>query len=186
MHPKLSLNRDLLAIYLVAVFGLLLLPISVPNYSFVGFKADKLVHIALFAGLAALLRWNVSDKKHASAISLIFAFVVIVSTEAAQSFINYRSAEWADVIAGSVGALFGVIAMKRIMSSTSPEKLIGVMVSILGAMIITLCLFADFIRPHAQNRFGLFQIVGTVLGVLLVAGGTAVYLKRFQKSPSSH
>ena len=184
MSPTLSLNRDLLAIYLIAVLGLLLLPISVPNYAVIGIKADKLVHVALFAGMASLMRWNISGKRYASVLTLAFVLFVILFTEAAQSFMIYRSGDWGDVIAGSIGALFGVVAMNRIMSSASPEKLIGVLVSILGAMIITLSLFVDLIRPNGQYHFGPAQIIGTILGVLLVAGGTAVYFKRLQnKSP---
>jgi VanZ family protein len=180
MSPTLSLNRDLLAIYLIAVLGLLLLPISVPKYAVLGIKADKLVHIALFAGMAALMRWNISRKRYASILSLAFVLFVILFTEAAQSFMIYRSGDWGDVIAGSIGALIGVVVMNRIMSSASPEKLIGVLVSILGGMIITLSLFVDLIRQHGQHEFGPAQIIGTALGVILVAGGAAVYFKRFQ------
>jgi VanZ family protein len=183
MSPALNLNRDLLAIYLIAVLGLLLLPISSPNYALLGIKADKLVHIALFAGMAALIRWNISKTRHASVITVAFVLLTILFTEAAQRFIAYRSADWADVIAGSIGALFGVVAMNRIMSSASPEKLIGVLVAMLGAMIITLSLLVDLMRQHGQHRFGPFQFVGTILGILLVVGGTAVYFKKFQNKP---
>ena len=185
MSPTLNLNRDLLAIYLIAVLGLLLLPISVPTYAVIGIKADKIVHIALFAGMSALMQWNLAKKKFASVLTLAFVFFIILSTEAAQSFIAYRSADWADVIAGLIGALLGVLVMNRVMSSAAPEKLIGVLVSMLGAMIITLSLFVDLIRKHGQQHFGPLQIIGIVLGLFLVAGGLAVYLKKFENKASS-
>ena len=64
--------------------------------------------IALFGGLAMMLRWNLSANRHAVFVAVGVAFVVAAATELAQGLVAYRSAEFMDLVAGLVGAFIAV------------------------------------------------------------------------------
>lgn len=181
-----QLDRILLASYLIALLCLLMFPIAGPDFRLLGVGADKWMHIALFGGLAALLRWNLSASRHAILLSVAVAVVVAAATEVAQSLVAYRSAESWDLLAGLLGATLGAISMHRIVSSPVLAKLTGVLVAFLGLMVGTLFGLADVIGVGDSNSFGSLQVAGVVLGALITGGGIGVYLQgiRSESCPS--
>ena len=172
-----KLDRMMLAIYLIALVGLLMFPIAGPEFQLLSIGADKWMHVALFGGLAVLLRWNLSANRHAVLISIGAAFVVAVATEVAQGLVAYRSAELWDLLAGLLGATLGAVSMNRIVSSPVLEKSVGLLVVILGLMVGALFVLADVIGVGKSNLFGTLQIAGTALGALITVGGVGVYVK---------
>ena len=172
-----KLDRLLLVIYLMALIGLLIFPISGPEYRLLNIGTDKWMHFALFGGLAVFLRWILATNRHAVLASISAAFVVAVATEVAQGLVAYRSAESWDILAGFLGAMLGAVSMNRIMSFSVPEKPIGLLVSTLGLMVGALFLLADLIGVGTSDRFGTIQMAGTALGALITAGGVGIYAK---------
>ncbi len=172
-----KLDRLLLAIYLIALLGLLMFPIAGPEFQLLSIGADKWMHVALFGGLAVFLRWNLSANRHAVLVSVGATFVVAVATEVAQGLVAYRSAELWDLLAGLLGAMLGAVSMNRIVSSPVPEKSVGLLVAILGLMVGALFVLADVIGVGKSNLFGTLQMAGTALGVLITAGGVGLYVK---------
>lgn len=172
-----KLDRILLAVYLIALLGLLMFPIAGPKFRLFGIGADKWMHVALFGGLAIFFVWNLSANRHAMFISISAAFVVAGATEIAQGLVTYRSAEWWDLLAGLLGATLGAMSMNRIVSSPRLEKSVGLLVAILGLMVGALFVLADVIGVGQNNLFGTAQMAGTALGALISVGGIGVYLK---------
>lgn len=167
-----DIDRILLAMYLVALFVLLMLPISGTEVQLRGIGSDKLVHVALFGGLAVLLRWNLSEWRHALLVSIGIACFFAALTEIAQGFVGYRSAEWPDLLAGLIGAVLGATSADRILSSAALQKLLGPIVVFLGLMVGAFFLLADVIGVGNSNQLGYLQIAGMVIGALIAAGGT--------------
>ena len=181
-----KLDRLLLAIYLIALLGLLMFPIAGPEYRLLGIGTDKWMHFALFGGLAVFLRWNLSANRHAVLVSVGVAFIVAAATEVAQGLVAYRSAELLDLLAGLLGAMLGAVSMNRIVLSAVPEKPVGLLVTALGLMVGALFLLADMIGVGTSNLFGTTQMAGTALGVFIIVGGVGVYVKglRSESRPS--
>jgi VanZ family protein len=110
--PRRALLRDVIpaAVYVGGIFytGLIRLA-PLPEVGFV--PADKLLHALVFAGLALLLvRAGRSLFPHASPSRRLFAAVFLASLvgallEICQSFVPYRSAEFLDWLADTLGAL---------------------------------------------------------------------------------
>ena len=174
------IEQLLLAFYLVALLGLLMFPIDGRDFQFLGIQSDKWVHIALFCGLAMLLRWNYSDSRNGLIISVGIAFGVVAVTEAGQGLVAYRSAELWDIVAGFFGAIVGATSVDRIMSSPVLQKLLGPIVALLGLMVSAFFLLADVIGV-GKGAFGALQITGIVLGVLIALGGLAVQSNKQQR-----
>lgn len=172
-----KLDRWLLGVYLIALFGLLLFPIGGSRIQLLGIGADKWMHAALFGGLAIFLRWNLGARRHAVPLSIGLAFVVAFASEAAQGLVSYRSAEWWDLVADLVGATLGALSMNRLVASPFPEKSVGLLVAVLGVMVATFFVLADVIGVGETNYFGRKQMAGTALGALITLGGIAVYLR---------
>ena len=170
-----KLDRLLLAIYLFAMLGLLMFPIGGPEFRFLGIEADKWMHVVLFGGLAVFLRWNLSANRHAVSVSVGAAFVVAATAEVSQSLVAYRSAESWDLLAGLLGAILGAVGMNQILSFPVPEKLVGILVTLLGLMVGTLFVLADLIGVGQNDLFGIVQMAGTALGALILVGGIGVY-----------
>jgi hypothetical protein len=181
-----KLDRLLLTIYLIAMCVLLLSPIDGPSYKFLGIGADKWMHVALFGGLAALFRWNLLANHRALVTSVGAAFFVAALAELVQGLATHRSADLWDLLAGLLGAMLGATSMNRIVSPSAPEKLVGLLTTILGLMVAVLFVFADVIGVGKNNNFGAVQISGMVLGALVVAGGIRLYLgaSRNESRPS--
>ena len=169
---KLALN--LLIVYLVALLALLLLPVSEPGFHLAGINSDKWMHVALFGGFAMMLRWNLASNRLASPIAVGMSVLFAAAIEIVQGFTTYRDAEWADLLAGAVGAVVGVIVMNRVLASPHSDQRAGALVVLLGIMVGGASILADVIGAH-RLHFGPLQIAGTVLGVLLILGGVAVY-----------
>jgi VanZ family protein len=172
-----KLDRLLLTVYLVAMFVLLLFRIDIPDVRVMGIHSDKLGHVALFGGLALLLRWNLADKNYANLASIAIAFVIAVAVEGAQSLTSYRSPEWWDIVAGVVGAILGAITMSRIMVFPAPEKLVGLLVAVLGLAMTAATLAADIIGLGDKGGFGPDQLAVSILGLFIAAGGAVVFKK---------
>lgn len=178
----LKLDRLLLAVYLVALVGLLTFPIAGAESRLFGIGIDKLVHVLLFGGLAIFIRWNISGLRYPVVISIVVAFLVAAGTEAAQGLVPYRSAELMDLWAGLFGAILGAQIMDRIVTSPSPRKPIGVLTGTSGLMVGCLFAFADVIGIGASQFFGMLQLAGTTLGIVLLAAGIWIYLYGLERS----
>ena len=170
-------DRILLAIYLIALLGLLMFPIGGSEYRLLGIRVDKWMHVALFGGLAVFLRWNLSTNRYAVFFSIGAASVVAAATEVAQGLVTYRSAELWDLLAGVLGATLGAVGMNRIVSSRVPDKLVGLIVAILGLMVGAIFVLADVIGVGTNDIFGTVQMVGAALGALITVGGVGVYVR---------
>ena len=168
-------KRLLLAIYLVALTGLLLFPIRGLNLQLLGIGVDKWMHVALFGGLAIVMQWNLSTHRRAALVSIGATVVVATAAEIAQGLVTYRSAEWWDLLAGFFGAILGTLAMSQVLSYRAGKKTVGLVVVVLGLSIGALFIFADLVGVGDGYRFGTTQIVGTLLGALVTIGGITLH-----------
>ena len=182
---QLRLERLMLALYLAALIGLLMLPMSGASSRFFNMGGDKLVHVALFGGLSILLGWNFSGTRNADVYAIVVAISLVIVTELAQGLVAYRSPELWDAAAGAFGAILGAVGMNRALKSGSYEKFVGPVIVVLGLMIAFLFVVADLIGLGANNYFGPVQAAGTGVGALIVAGGVWVYVKS-QRERSQH
>lgn len=171
-----TLDRILLAIYLVALTALMFFPIGGPVTEYLGIGIDKWLHFLLFGGLAVFVRWNLGNDRHAVLKSIGAALTFAVLTEIGQGLVSYRSAELMDVWAGLIGATIGAVIMNRVVTSTAPQKPIGVMVGTLGVMVGGLFALADIIGIGSSDMFGTVQLAGTALGIIIVAAGGWLYV----------
>lgn len=169
-------NRILLAIYLVALLGLLMFPFGGLGFRILGIGFDKLMHVAMFAGLAALLRWNLSASRYTTFAVIVTASMVAAATEVAQGFVSYRSADLWDLVAGILGAALGAVIMNRILASRVADRSVGLVVVVLGLMVGASFGLADVIGISSNNTFGATQIAGTALGALIAIGGIGIFI----------
>jgi VanZ family protein len=96
---------------------------SIPGNAFPafppGFNVDKLVHVALYAVLGALV-WRALrltrpiDPLRATIVAAVFATLYGITDEVHQIFTPRRSADWHDVAADAVGGLLGALALTLI------------------------------------------------------------------------
>jgi VanZ family protein len=101
----------LLTLYLIAVFGLTLTPVSEPPDAPQSF--DKVVHFGLFGFLAVLVNWNLWWARLRASAAALAAAAVAGLIELLQRPIPYRSADVWDFVAGTAGAIAvgGVIGL---------------------------------------------------------------------------
>ncbi len=104
-----SRRRLVLATYTVAVLIVTLAPLPGPSYPPTG--ADKLVHILLFGGLAALLYGNFEGGRRGPALvaSVIGSVSVAALVELLQGVLPYRHDDIWDLFAGTVGAVLAAV-----------------------------------------------------------------------------
>ena len=103
-----ALRRVVFFAYLATVLGATLAPLSGNAYAAVS-GLDKLVHVTLFAGVAALLCWNLKSlTARAAAFVFIVTTAIAAAIELVQGRLWYRSGDFWDLLAGSLGALIGV------------------------------------------------------------------------------
>jgi len=105
---NLPLRRLVFVGYLATVLGATLAPLSSDAYTVVS-GLDKLVHVALFGGVAILLCWNlnsISPQKTMLVVLLTTAFAAVI--ELVQGQLWYRSGDYGDLLAGALGALLGI------------------------------------------------------------------------------
>lgn len=80
-----------------------------PDFSFPG--VDKLAHMTLYAGLAALLSIGIRRSNERTPfrvqfyVPVLFAALYGLTDEYHQRFVPYRTFEWADIAANALGAL---------------------------------------------------------------------------------
>ncbi len=111
----LTVSRILLVLYLVTVFILCFGKFEAGpdiQMSFWGIPTDKAVHFSMFLPFPVLLFFaldglRLSRKERALAILSILAAGILVAaaTETAQYFIPYRTGDWKDLLADSLGIL---------------------------------------------------------------------------------
>ena len=176
----MSTDRLLLLIYLTALIGLLFFPIGGPDFRWLGLDSDKWMHIVLFGGLAVMLRWNLVGFRRAFLISVGVASIFAASTELVQALLVYRSAEFQDFLAGLLGALLGGAFAHFVLSSVKLQRLLGLIVSLLGIMIGILFLVADLIGIGDGSRVGMIQIGGMAFGGLIALGGARMQLREMR------
>lgn len=103
-----AIRRAVFYAYLVTVLGATLAPLSGGAYAAVS-GLDKLVHVTLFAGVAALLCWNLNSLTvRGSAFVFFVTTALAAAIELVQGRLWYRSGDFWDLLAGSLGALIGV------------------------------------------------------------------------------
>lgn len=175
---KSALLNAVLAVYLMALLLLLLAPISTGAIQpILAIDVDKWVHLVLFAGLGALLRWKLGTRNNASFIAVAGFGTVAVATEIAQHYTGYRHADFGDLTADIIGGILGVLVANRVMGRSMPERLIGAVVSVIGLGIGLLFALADVIGLGANEVFGTVQITGAAMGLLVALGGVAICWK---------
>lgn len=148
-----------------------MLPITGTGFQLFGIGFDKWMHVALFGGLAVLLRWNLAAHRQALIVSVGAAFVIAAVAEVAQGLVAYRSAEWWDLIAGLTGAFLGAVSADRVLSSETLQNWLGAVVAILGFMMGLFFLLADIIGVGKSAELGVLQIAGMTGGALIALGG---------------
>ena len=105
---NLLLRKLVFVGYVATVLGATLAPLSSDAYTVIS-GLDKLVHVALFGGVAVLLCWNlnaVSPQKIWLVMILTTAFAAII--ELVQGQLWYRSGDYWDLLAGALGAFLGI------------------------------------------------------------------------------
>ena len=113
--------RILLAVYLVTVFILCFGKFEAgPDISMSvwGIPTDKLVHFAMFLPFPILTYFSLGGHLESrrsrilALLQILFAGLLLaVATESAQSFIPYRSGEWFDLLADSLGILTATLIL---------------------------------------------------------------------------
>jgi len=176
----LSTERILLLIYVTALIGLLFFPIGGPDFRWLGLDSDKWMHFVLFGGLAVMLHWNLVEFRQAFLISVGVASIFAASTELVQAPLVHRSAEFQDFLAGLLGALLGGAFAHFVLSSVTLQRLLGLIVSMLGIMIGILFLVADLIGIGDADRVGMIQIGGMAFGGLIALGGARMQLREMR------
>ena len=169
-------NRILLAAYTIALFALMIVPMDVPERSVLGVGSDKWVHAALFGGLVVILQWNFAATPHPALLSVAGACLVAAGIEAVQALVVYRSGDFADFVAGAFGAVLGTVGMHRVVSSDFPERVIGLIVALVGLIVGAVFVSADAIGLSRNGVFGWKQIIGTALAAIIVMLGIGLYV----------
>lgn len=170
-------NSILLAIYCVALAAVMVLPVDADAGDLLDIGMDKWAHLALFGGLAALLQWNLGVGLRAMAIAFVATSFFAWAIEIVQGMLAHRSASMMDLAAGMLGAILGAATTNRVLRFERPERIIGIGVAVLGAIIGAIFTMADVIGVgDASGRFGALQAGGLSLGLLIAAGGLRVFL----------
>ena len=98
---------------------------GIPTVSFLLFEgADKIVHAVFYFTLMILLSWGLRKQHYFFKLnhnSLLFSFLFCLFwgglMELSQLFLfTYRSAEWADFLANTIGATFALLLRKFILN----------------------------------------------------------------------
>jgi VanZ family protein len=113
------LQLGMLAAYLLATLVLFLAPIGSPDVAArLPADPDKIAHFGLIALLAALLRWNLPERKWRGAIAVLLAGGYAVVIELLQALLPHRSGDPYDLAAGVLGAVVGVAAAGSVLRLT--------------------------------------------------------------------
>lgn len=167
-------HRFLLAVYMLGFLALFALPFDEPEFYLLGIRSDKWIHAAFFAGLVMLIWWNMLTSDRGGILAVLSATAIALAGEIIQVFLVYRSADFLDLLAGLVGVFVGGVVMYRIVKLPAPEKVLGVLAGSAGILLIVVSTMADHLGLGDTAEFGVQQIGGTVLGIILVIlGGCA-------------
>ncbi len=103
-------RRGLMIAYLIGLIPLTLAPVPAVPGGLPGL--DKLVHIALFGGLAIVLYWNLRAGLWASLRPHLVIAVVLTAAlagliEVLQALLPYRSGDVVDLLVGAVSGFLG-------------------------------------------------------------------------------
>lgn len=120
-RSRKALARTALVAYVALLLAATLGP-SPHVRDMVDLPLDKLAHVGLFAGLGAVLYWNlvITIRRVAGPLSVVLAATVAGLIELLQDPLAYRSAEWWDFLAGVAGALVAVILVAWAFGHRSP------------------------------------------------------------------
>ena len=103
-----NIRRALLVAYIVVLLAVTLAPVPGSVYPPSGF--DKLVHVGLFGGLAFLIMWNLGSWRRVTIVEALGVTVVAaILIEVLQGMLPFRNADTRDFLAGTVGALLGIV-----------------------------------------------------------------------------
>ena len=111
-------RRWVLALGVVASTVLFLAPVSNPVPTVEGIETDKLAHLLVVGGLAALAWWNLPSGRARAPTAVLLASSYAGSIELVQGLLAHRSGDGLDLIAGIAGsALF--VAMVEVLTRGS-------------------------------------------------------------------
>ena len=103
-----NIRRALLVAYIIALLAVTLAPVPGSVYPPSGF--DKLVHVGLFGGLAFLIMWNFGSWRRITIVEALgLTVVAAILIEVLQGMLPFRNADAWDFVAGTVGALLGIV-----------------------------------------------------------------------------
>ena len=80
---------------------------------------DKIVHFGIFGVLGFLISY---EKRRADIVTLALCALYGAAIEVIQLFLPWRSFEWADMLADTLGALAGILAAKWLISFAKSRK----------------------------------------------------------------
>lgn len=81
--------------------------------------ADKIVHFGIFGVLGFLISY---EKRRADLTTLLICALYGAAIEVIQLFLPWRSFEWADMIADTLGALAGILTAKWLINFAKSLK----------------------------------------------------------------
>ncbi|MDH4042980.1 MAG: VanZ family protein [Gemmatimonadota bacterium] len=115
MARSRSFRSAVLVAYVAVMLVALLMP--VPSSLAPGGQFDKLVHVALFMGLALLVVWSAGPgRPHRIGVALGTAVALAAVIEVLQAVLPYRSGDIVDFAAGAVGAGIGAFLCRWMQS----------------------------------------------------------------------
>jgi VanZ family protein len=109
LFSKPATRRLILGAYVAVMLAALLMPVpATPSY--VPGDFDKVAHVGLFLGFAALVAWNARGGRQSRALGAVAWAVAFAGlTEVLQSLLPYRSGDPMDLVAGVAGAIVGAV-----------------------------------------------------------------------------
>ncbi len=117
MRPVI--RQATLAIYLTVVLVGTLAPLSGSAFDKVS-AFDKLVHLAMFGGMAFLLMLSFNPPRKENFLkAVVLASVLAGGVELVQGILPFRSAEWWDFVAGAAGTVVGALVALAFVPKTS-------------------------------------------------------------------
>jgi VanZ family protein len=124
-------QRLVLGAYIFVLLGVTLAPLPstegivevFPYLDRVVGVLDKIVHAALFGGLALLFLWNLgwSDRRGVVLRAIGLALVCAALVEVLQSPLTYRRGDFLDFAAGGVGAVAAAIVVAVLLRKRSRQ-----------------------------------------------------------------
>lgn len=112
-------RRYVVGAYVVGLLVLMFMP-APPTPSYLPVYSDKIVHVVLFFGLAALSCWSNPGGQRASVAWIVAACAGLAAAiEVVQSLLGYRTGDPMDFLAGTLGAVVGAAAARFVMGGAA-------------------------------------------------------------------